>query len=153
MQLSPNFTLDEFVNSPRGKELGIDNTPEDIDIDNLKALCINVLEPLRSKLNEGNRGKTKHIFITSGYRCPELNKAVGGSKNSQHMIGCAADTHVDGMTVQQWYDFVKASGVKFDQEIQEFNEWVHISYDSTPRGEKLIATKENGHTVYSEDLT
>ena len=118
-------------------------TPPQIVIDNLGLLCNNVLEPLRSLVQQP-------IYITSGYRCPRLNSAIGGAMNSQHIVGQAADTHINNMTVQDWYEFVKQHPI-FDQLIQEFNQWVHVSYNASQRDSCLIATKVNGITVYTPD--
>lgn len=145
MNLSEHFTLEELIRSEKAEELHIDNTPPPFVIENLRHLCINVLEPLREKIG-------KPIHITSGYRCPELNAAIAGSaKTSQHQLGEAADTHVDGMSVEEWFQFVKKSGVIYDQLIQEFDTWVHISHHDAPRMMALRASKSNGQTSYTLD--
>lgn len=144
MNLSANFTLEEMVFSPTAIRLGIDNTPSQEIIENLIMLCQRVLEPLRAKVS-------KPIHITSGYRCVALNKAIGGAANSQHQLGQAADTHVDGMITEEWFQFIKNSGIIVDQEIQEFDAWVHISYNDNPRQMYLRAIKRFGKTVYFED--
>ncbi len=124
---------------------GIDNTPSQEIIDNLTALCVNVLEPLREWFG-------KPLLITSGYRSVALNKAIGGSKTSQHCFGKAADFHINGMTVEEVYRGVKICGLDYDQAIQEFSQWTHISYSGAAKKENLRATKdENGHTVYTPD--
>lgn len=146
MQLSEHFTLQELIDSEAGIRLNISEqfVPSDAIIQNLKKLCINVLEPLRDIFKAP-------IIITSGYRCPRVNKAIGGSKTSQHMQGMAADIRVIGYTVEQVFQKVINSGLVFDQCIQEFNSWTHISYDSKRvRKEKIRATKgSSGNTVYT----
>ena len=93
--LSPHFTVGEFFRSGTAIRLGIDNNPdahpgEGIStaevVENLRALCTEVLEPLRRRVGR--------VIVTSGYRCQELNKAVGGVWNSQHLKGEAADIFV-----------------------------------------------------------
>ena len=83
MQLSPHFTLVEFTRSPTGARLGIRNIPSLEHVANLERLALEL---------EKVRALTGHpLHVNSGYRCPELNAAVGGSPNSYHMLGCAAD--------------------------------------------------------------
>ena len=82
--LTEHFALNEFTRSVTGELLGIDNTPTEEQISNMKALCEKVLEPLRYRLGHAVR-------ITSGFRCKFLNKAVKGAENSLHMQGLAAD--------------------------------------------------------------
>ena len=84
MQLTKNFTLEELVHSDTANAKGIDNTPTQEIIDNLKELAENVLQPIRDKWG-------KPLTVNSGYRCKELNKAVGGVSTSQHQKGKAAD--------------------------------------------------------------
>lgn len=84
MRLTEHFKLSEFTNSSTATARGIDNTPNEQQIANLKRICEEILEPLRAFAGQP-------IIIGSGYRSPALNKAVGGVKNSQHMTGEAAD--------------------------------------------------------------
>lgn len=150
MKLSPHFDLSEFVFSQTAVRLGISNYPPEKAIDNLAELCHNVLEPLREQIN-------KPIRISSGYRSPELNKAIGGASTSQHQTGNAVDLTVHGWTVNQVYHFIKHSAIDFDQLIEEFADsptggWIHISYvEGNNRQECLIATKKDGKTVYTKD--
>jgi hypothetical protein len=114
---------------------------------NLNWLCLKVLDPLRDKIG-------KPITISSGYRSQALNAVVGGVGNSQHSLGQAADILVTGMSVKDAFDFiVKKTAIPFDQVIYEFGQWIHISYDHSrakQRGEKLIAKKVNGKTIYEK---
>jgi len=112
MKLSDNFSLDEFTFSNTAIRKGIDNTPSAEVIENLTQLC-RILEFIRY-------GIEKPIKITSGYRSPKLNKAVGGSKKSQHIEGKAADIQVPGMTTEELFLFIKGN-YSYDQLIQEFD--------------------------------
>ena len=116
-----NFSIKELIHSDNAKNAGIDNTPTITEIDNLLNLIFYCLQPIRDKLK-------KPMIITSGYRNTKVNFLAGGKMNSQHLTGCAADFHVNGMTIQQVIDFIVKSGVEYDQLINEYNKWVHISF-------------------------
>lgn len=126
MQLSEHFTLSEMTRSDTAERNHIDNTPSQEVVDNLRALCRNVLEPSRVAYGEP-------IYITSGYRCPALNKAVGGKPTSQHLRGEAADLQVRGVkNLRKLYNAIRDHGV-FDQLLFESNgatKWIHVSYTS-----------------------
>lgn len=124
-KLSAHFTLHELLASQTATRKNITEQfepPEEI-IENLKFLCKSLLEKLR-ELNGGNP-----LFISSGYRCPRLNKAVGGVKNSQHLQGHAADVDFGSkLANKQFFDKIKKSDLDFDQLLNEFGfSWVHIS--------------------------
>jgi hypothetical protein len=152
MQLSKNFTMAEFIKSDTATKLGIDNTPEGEHLENAKALFENVVQKVRDHF-----GPT---VINSGYRCPELNEAVRGSKTSQHCHGEAADIEVPGVAngdLAQWI----VDNLEFDQVILEFytpgepsSGWVHVTYkkDGSNRKKALTAAKVDGKTVYSEGI-
>ena len=152
MQLSKNFTMAEFIKSDTANRLGIDNTPEGEHLENAKALFENVVQKVRDHF-----GPT---VINSGYRCPELNEAVRGSKTSQHCHGEAADIEVPGVAngdLAQWI----VDNLEFDQVILEFytpgqpsSGWVHVTYkaDGTNRNKALTAAKIDGKTVYSNGI-
>lgn len=122
MRLSNNFELAEFVVSPTAKKLGIENKPGKSQRENLKALAVLLLEPLRAKVAEP-------IIVTSGFRSKELNKAVGGSPKSFHRKGLAADIFVRGMDVQGLYKmcYLHLPHGHIAECILEFNKWVHIA--------------------------
>lgn len=124
--ISEHFTIEELCRSQVAVCLGIDNEPKREDIiANLKRLAFHTLEAVR--LLNGN----KPITITSGYRCKELNRAVGGVATSQHQNGCAADFVVGSAEENhRLFDKIKSSGsVPFDQLILEPKAgWIHISY-------------------------
>ena len=125
-RISKNFTLDELLASATAKQMHIINAPGIDEVCNLCALVHHVLQPLRDAMGEA-------IKIGSGYRCPQLNKAVGGVANSQHIKGEAADLCIDGdkLKGKRWFDWIK-SHCQFDQLIWEHNAkgsyWVHVSF-------------------------
>lgn len=124
MQLSQYFKLEEFEYSDTAKTKGINNSiPQDL-IPNVVRLHDNILYPLRKLVGHP-------INITSGYRCAELNKAVGGALNSQHANGQAADIQVTGQSNTAVFNWIRKN-CDFDQLILEnVNgvEWVHVSYN------------------------
>lgn len=131
MILSKNFTLNELTYSDTARFLGIKNIPEQAAINNLKALCAKVLQPLRDGLGVP-------IIITSGYRCPLLNKKVGGVSNSQHQYGQAADIYAKGKSLQAAFNYIK-NFLPFDQLLFEKNkttQWVHVSYRGDGKNRK-----------------
>jgi hypothetical protein len=155
MNLSPNFRLAEFTRSDTAARLGIVLSPSQQHIENLTRLCVMVLEPARTMLREAFPGCV--VQITSGFRTPELNVAIGGSKTSAHMDGRAADIEVRINGVEQdvtkVFAILRKSGLPFDQLIQECGPagWNHIGIakrGETPRGELLTATGTPGHWVY-----
>lgn len=126
------FTIDELCKSSTAKAKGIDNSPSDEIIHNLTSLVDKVLDPLRESYG-------KAIRVNSGYRCPALNKAVKGSKTSQHMKGLAADITVGSITNnKELFDLIIRLDLPFDQLIDEKKfSWVHVSYSSKPRKQIL----------------
>ena len=138
MKLSENFTLEELVNSATAKAKGIDNTPTKKVIDELTKLAKTVLQPLRNVYG-------KPIIVTSGYRCPQLNTAVKGSKTSQHMLGQAADVKAKSDTPKDnkelfdvAYKLMKEGKIVVGQLIDEYNyDWVHISTQGSHKNQVL----------------
>lgn len=152
MNLSKNFTLAEFTKSQTALRQGIDNTPGPEHLENAKALFENVVQTVREKF-----GPTT---INSGYRGPELNRAVGGSATSQHCNGEAVDIEVPGVANYDVAKFIQ-DNLDFDQLILEFytpgipdSGWVHVSYKRTGGNRKqvLTAMKEGKKTVYKPGL-
>ena len=142
MNLSEHFTLSELTMSERAARDGLDNTPSSTSIENLKRLAA-ALEAIRVKLG-------RPIVVTSGYRAPLVNKAVGGAADSAHVLGLAADINCPGMTPKALALFIKSSGVKYDQLILEYDTWVHFGLScGTLRGQDL--TKRTG-TPYMAGL-
>lgn len=143
MNLSKNFTLEEMVYSDTARSLGINNTPPTWVIRNLGLLTNNVLQPLRDKLG-------KSIIITSGYRNDILNRKIGGAPNSQHTRGQAVDIYVLGLTPKTLYEFIKNSGLLYDQLILEQTkqgQWVHISYCSKLNRQQNLIYKNNHYIL------
>lgn len=122
--MSLNFSISELCHSDIATQYKIDNNPSIAVCDNLLNLVFYVLQPLRNKLG-------KPIVINSAFRCPGLNShpKIKGAKNSQHLIGQAADIIVKGMTPYNLWIYIQNSGIEYDQCILEFNSWVHISFN------------------------
>ena len=123
--LSKNFALEEFIRSRTAERMGIDNVPKDEKvIENLRNLCLEVLQPLRDYVGAP-------VHINSGYRCKELNVAVGGVKNSQHCRGEAADIRIASPKQgREWAAWIE-DNCRFDQMLLERNKngavWLHVS--------------------------
>lgn len=149
MKLSYNFTLAELTKSEVAIRRAIDNTPTLAIIDNLQALVDNILQPIRNALGP--------VIVTSGYRSPAVNVAVGGSPTSDHCLGMAADIEIVGLDNKVLAQYVR-DNFKFTQLILEFyidgqpnSGWVHVSYDPKDlKCEVLRAVKKDGKTVYTK---
>jgi len=125
--ITMHFTIEELYASKTAKDKGINNKPSVREMVNLVYLAAYVLEPLRKAMGEP-------IKIGSGFRCQQLNKAVGGVANSQHLTGQAADLCIDGdiQKGKRWFNYIK-DHLPFDQLIWEHNPktcsyWVHVSF-------------------------
>lgn len=142
--LTPHFSLWEMVRSGTAIRLGIDNRPQPEHIARMRALCENVLEPLRRRFGV--------IRITSGFRCPALNRAVHGVSHSQHLYGEAADIHVPNRrAAQRLFEFIRHS-LPFDQLLLERingcgTGWIHVSYRSD-RGPNRELANSNFQALY-----
>lgn len=154
MQLTKNFSVAELSRSEAATRLGVDNTPPPEAIENLRALCEKVLQPLREAMG-------KPMRVNSGYRGPAANKAVGGSSTSQHCKGEAADIEFDGFDNKLLAQKIVDLKLPFDQIILEFYKpgdpnsgWVHVSHKrgGKQRGEVLRAVSKDGKTVYEKGL-
>jgi zinc D-Ala-D-Ala carboxypeptidase len=135
MSLTKNFTLAELVYSDTAKARGIDNSLPSYLMRNAQTLAER-LQAIRDTLGVS-------ITISSGYRCPELNKAVGGTKSSQHQLSLAADIHAKGYTAQELFKFIYDGNFSFDQLILEKvggKEWVHISVQPQERNDGFSIT-------------
>ena len=136
MQLSPSFSLSELVYSETAEQKGIDNTPPPEVVENLKRLAAG-LEAVRVLLGAP-------LEISSGYRCPALNEAVGGSSTSQHMQGLAVDFECPAFgSPLEVARAIQRSDLEFDQCILEYGRWVHLSFGDAPRRRLL--------TIYDDD--
>ena len=142
---SPHFSMDELTFSETATRLGIDNTPNDNEQENLYKLAME-MENVRSVLND------KPIYISSGYRCLGLNKLLGSKETSSHVKGLAADfTCRNFGTPDEIVLAIINSDINYDQLILEFNSWVHISFcedEEIPRKQALSINKD-GVMLYS----
>lgn len=151
MQLSQNFTLFELKRSDTAARHGISNAPNQQQIESLRALCVNILQPIRDEFS-------RQVRVNSGFRCPELNRIIGGSKNSQHMDGEAADIEIRTVSNLELAKWISISGLPFDQLILEFHNpddgpnsgWVHVSHRplGNQRGMVLTAKHEDGKSIF-----
>lgn len=146
MKLSNNFSLAEITRSSTAKRIGIDNAPNKEHLNNIQTLIRKVVQPLRDAIGP--------VRISSGYRSPALNRAIGGSNKSQHCKGQALDLQFwenGEMNNKKIYDWILSSGIDFDQMINEFDySWIHISFkEFKNRKQVLEAYKdEDGDTRY-----
>ena len=151
-KLSANFSLNELTKSETALRHDLDNTPPQEVVDNLRTLCENILQPVRE-------GYGVAVKVNSGYRAPEVNAAVGGSKTSDHCKGQAADIEIPGVAnadLAQWI----MDNLEYTQLILEFytsgipdSGWVHVSYDpNNLKKQELTATKVAGKTTYLNGL-
>ena len=144
IKLSDHFTLEELTFSQTARRKGIDNNPSIEVVAHLMRLAY-CMEQVRALLGGP-------IRITSGYRSPALNAAVGGAKNSAHMSGYAADFVCPSFgSPLEIVKAIAASGISFDQCIQE-GAWVHASFDPGMRQEVLTAHFHQGEAYYSEGV-
>lgn len=152
MNLTTNFTLAEMIKSETALRHDMDNTPGDAEIASLKLLAEKVLQPVRDHYGKG-------VKVNSGFRHPEVNAKVGGSKTSDHCKGMAADIEIPGVPNHELAEWIQAN-LEFTQLILEFytrgvpdSGWVHVSYDpANLKKQAMTATKENGKTVYLPGL-
>ena len=150
MILSKNLSLAEVMKSATAIKHGIANEPSLEHLTNLKAVAINIVQPCRDYFG-------KPLAVTSGYRSPELNDLIGGSKRSQHSKGEALDLDAQvygGFTNAELFHYIK-DNLEFDQLIWEFGndqepDWIHCSYTTNNRGEVLRAYRHNGKTRYGK---
>ena len=138
MQLSEHFTLEELTRSEVAERKGLDNTPNASEVSNLVRLA-GLLEEVRALLN-------KPILLNSGFRSKAVNDSVGSRDTSQHRIGCAADIRVPGMTPKQVVEACIEANIGYDQIIEEFGSWTHISVPNTastaPRRQALTIDRQ-----------
>ena len=152
MQLSKNFSLNELTKSDTALRHDMDNTPPPEAIECLRALCDNVLQPVRDHFG-------KSVRVNSGYRHPDVNAKVGGSKTSDHCKGMAADIEIAGVPNHELAQWI-ADNLEYRQIILEFytrgvpdSGWVHVSYNPADNKKQLLtATKVDGKTTYLNGL-
>ena len=140
MNLSPHFTLEEMIKSQTALRMGLENNPGPRELEALVDLCEYALEPIRDHYG-------RPVVVSSGYRAPAVNKAIGSSDRSQHTKGEAADIEIPGVDNLELY-YWAAEHSDFDQLILEYytgepaSGWVHISYaGSENRGQTLRIDK------------
>ena len=151
MELSRNFSLQELIKSDTAIRLDINNNPNSGQIEKLKALCENILQPVRDHF-----GRVK---ITSGFRSVDLCMAIGSSANSQHAKAEAADFECVGVDNAELADWIK-NNLPYDQLIVEYytpgepnSGWIHCSYiPDQPRASYLWAYRSEGKTKYKPIL-
>jgi hypothetical protein len=151
-QLTKNFSLHELTKSETAVRNGMDNSPDQTAISNLQVLAVHVLQPVRDHFAKG-------VHINSGFRHPDVNAKVGGSRTSDHCRGMAADMEIPGVANADLANWVK-DNLEFTQLILEFytpgipdSGWVHVSYDpNNLKKQVMTATKQNGKTVYLPGL-
>lgn len=143
MRLTTNFFINEFTKSQTALRQGINNMPDNPKvITNLQTLCEKVLQPIRDHFGLA-------VVVNSGFRSPELNEAIGGSEESQHCKGEAADIEIPGVSNKELAEWIR-DNLSYDQLILEFyngvdprSGWVHVSYvdDKTNRKSTLTINK------------
>jgi hypothetical protein len=150
MKLSKNLSLSEVIKSNTATRKGIDNSPNNDHLESLEDIAKDIFQPLRDDLGV--------IYVSSGYRSDALNKAIGGSRKSQHSKGEALDLDNDNKNVAasntEIFNYIK-DNLDFDQLIWEFGtnekpDWVHVSYTTKRpnRNQILKAYRQSGKTKY-----
>lgn len=147
IQLSPHFTLEELVRSQVALRSGYDNKPSPDSVSNLTRICSELLEPIRTAL-------AVPLHIDSGYRSPQLNRAVFGSPTSVHQVGLAADVIPVGLDLAQAFELIRGlKDLPIDQCIIECNTWLHIGgavAGKPPRHEFMTASGSPGRWTYQK---
>lgn len=144
MNLSEHFTLDELVASQTAARRGIDNRPSAQVTANLTRLA-GTLERVRALVG-------KPLTISSGYRCPELNKWIGGAASSAHVLGLAADINCAGLSPKALALLIRESDIEYDQLIYE-GTWVHLGLSAAPaRRQVLTAHFDGGRATYTQGI-
>jgi len=151
-QLTRNFSLHELTKSETALRHDMENEPGSIEIANLVDLAAKVLQPIRDHYAKG-------VKVNSGFRHPDVNAKVGGSRTSDHCKGMAADIEIPGVANAELAQWVK-DNLEFTQLILEFytpgipdSGWVHVSYDpKNLKKQVMTATKKDGKTVYLPGL-
>jgi zinc D-Ala-D-Ala carboxypeptidase len=151
-QLTKNFSLSEMTKSETAVRHGMENKPGPDEVNNLLNLCANVLQPVRDHYGRG-------VHVNSGYRSPDVNAKVGGSRTSDHCRGMAADIEIPGVANADLATYIR-DNLSYTQLILEFytpgipdSGWVHVSYDpANLKKQVMTATKKDGKTVYLPGL-
>jgi len=132
--ISKHITLQEATESATALRMGINNVPNELELEAMKYVAENLFEPIREWYD-------KPIKINSFYRCLALNKAVNGSKTSGHVLGNSIDISAGNKVEnKKIFDFIKLSGLNFDQVINEYDyTWVHISLKKDKNRKQILA--------------
>lgn len=125
------FSISELITSDTAARHNINNMPDIRSLDYMLELIYYVLQPLREIIK-------KPMKITSGFRNSQVNRLVKGKNNSQHLTGQAADFVIEGMSPTQVIEIVKKSGIEFDQVINEYNQWTHISFNKGKNRKQVL---------------
>jgi len=152
MNLTKNFTLAEMTKSETALRHGLENNPGEQELAAMKLLAEKVLQPVRDHFKRG-------VKVNSAYRHPDVNSKVGGSRNSDHTRGQAADIEIPGVANADLAAWIR-DNLEFRQLILEFytpgipdSGWVHVSYVAEDnKKEVLTATRKDGKTVYLPGL-
>ena len=152
MNLTANFSLHELTKSETALRMGFDNTPGEAETEALRLLAEKVLQPVRDHFGKG-------VKCNSGFRSPESNAAVGGSRTSDHCLGRAADIEIPGIPNAELAQWIM-DNLEYTQLILEFytpgipdSGWVHVSYDTDNlKKQELTAMKVAGKTQYVSGL-
>ena len=139
MKITMNFTLEEMYKSNTATRKGINNMPDEKATNNLIDLCYSILQPIRTRWGDP-------IVVSSGYRCPKLNKAVGGSATSQNKTGEAADIHTlsdnrdwNKRLFDMIVKMVQSGEIVVGQLIDEHNyDWIHISLPNSKHKNEIL---------------
>ena len=132
--ISKHISLQEATESQTALRLGINNLPNEVELDAMKYVAENLFEPIREWYD-------KPIVVSSFYICLALNKAVNGSKTSGHVLGNSIDISAGTKAEnKKIFEFIKTSGLNFDQVINEYNfTWIHISLKKTGNRKQILA--------------
>ena len=126
-----NFSISELIKSDIAIKNGISNIPNVEQLDNILNLIFYCLQPARNLINAP-------MIITSGFRCKKLNELVGGAIGSHHLSGCAADFVIKGISPNKIIEIISDSNIPFNELINEYDRWVHISYLKQGNKRKII---------------
>ena len=129
-----NFKMSELIKSDIAIQNNINNMPDINSLDNMLNLIVFCLQPIRELIK-------KPMIITSGFRCQKVNFLAGGKTNSQHLKGEAVDFKISGMTPAQIINTIKNSNIEYDQLINEYDRWVHISFVKEKNRKQILYIK------------
>src|SRR6056300_1928081 len=145
MKLTDNFSLEEMTRSATAEKKNIENVPNEEQIECLRQLCVNILQPLRDDFQ-------KPLVVSSGFRSKKLSLAINSKTTSQHCKGQAADFIIPGVDNKKVFKHI-IENLPIDQAILEYYDesdinsgWIHVSWSPNPRGQALTKDKEGYKT-------